>query len=588
MVAQLQAGQEIDRYKVEWVLGEGGMASVFRVRHTTLGTTHALKVLSITTTDIRQRLIQEGQMQATLQHPNIVSVSDVIDISGVPGLLMEYIEGPSLDQWTYRYRPTLPEALAVFRGIVAGVGHAHSKGLIHRDIKPGNVLLHVGRDAIIPKVTDFGLAKFAQIHNSPKRTQPGTTMGTPQYMSPEQMRDASKVDHRADLFSLGCILYELVCGVPPFEGNDLVELINTVCKGDYVPIPHRVPNVPGEVITTVKGLLNPDVTKRINSCEDILARLEPKRSWVQINDAGGLMDHTLDPALDTLMDGGADSLELDGAAARAISALVLENRDRTLPADRSQGTWTDSLDDLDAVKAKRDSDLAEKQFSRRMVWTLTMVMAVIAALAGAGLATFAVAAMWVSIQEQADLVLEEENSAALGSQLTAGEPTPQPEVEPATESEPPDSLEAEESSKPSTKSIVPVNSSRIEQEPLQPSAPEPVSVSTEPVITPATTEPAPNVLQPQKTVKQAAPEKSKPETTSTSKTTFRFEGASEVYLLSKTGKRYLAGETLAPGSYEVWARFPGTAEVHAGQVIALDGREIELRCVDVLLQCRAK
>ena len=205
------------------------MASVFRVRHSTLGTTHALKVLSISTTDIRQRLIQEGQMQATPQHPNIVSVSDVLDVGGVPGLLMEYIEGPSLDQWTYRYRPALHEALAVYRGIVAGVAHAHDNGLIHRDIKPGNILLQVGADGIVPKVTDFGLAKFAQVSDFPKRTQPGTTMGTLQYMSPEQMRDASKVDHRADL--RGCILYELICGVPPFQGEDLVELINIVCKG---------------------------------------------------------------------------------------------------------------------------------------------------------------------------------------------------------------------------------------------------------------------------------------------------------------------------------------------------------------------
>ena len=146
-----------------------------------------------------------------LKHPNIVSVSDVLDVGGVPGLLMEYIEGPSLDQWTYRYRPALHEALAVYRGIVAGVAHAHNNGLIHRDIKPGNILLQVGAEGIVPKVTDFGLAKFAQVSDSPKRTQPGTTMGTPQYMSPEQWAGIEKdIDFRSDIWAVGATLFQLV------------------------------------------------------------------------------------------------------------------------------------------------------------------------------------------------------------------------------------------------------------------------------------------------------------------------------------------------------------------------------------------
>jgi serine/threonine protein kinase len=597
MVAQLQAGQEIDRYKVEWVLGEGGMASVFRVRHVTLGTTHALKVLSITTSDIRQRLIQEGQMQATLQHPNIVSVSDVIDIQGVPGLLMEYIEGPSIDQWTYRYRPTLPEALAVFRGIVEGVGHAHNNGLIHRDIKPGNILLHVGRESIIPKVTDFGLAKFAQMPSSPKRTQPGTTMGTPQYMAPEQMRDASKVDHRADLFSLGCILYELICGRPPFEGNDLVELINTVCKGDYVPIPQRVPNVPEAVINTVKDLLNPDVLKRIDSCDEILARLEPKPSWVQINDAGGLMDH----ALDTLMDGGANSLALESSAAKAISRLVLENRDKTLPAEQSRGTWTDSLDELEPVKEQsQQSSVAQQRFSRRMVWSVTMVLAAIAALLGAALATFAVAAMWVSIQEEAELVVAEERRAlAKESGEVATVATP---VEPPTEELPVEATVPSLEVAPSPSPAVTLSSPVVAPEPAPvldaPSiavkktveeAPEPAAAVAPPppVNTPAPQPVAATKEAPKKEVTEivAAPKKVK---NLVKDLTFQYTGAESVVLLSKSGARYEPGQLLEPGSYEIWARFEGTAEIHAGQAIARSGEGISLRCVGALLQCRTR
>jgi serine/threonine protein kinase len=566
MVAQLQAGQEVDRYRIEWVLGEGGMASVFRVKHLTLGTTHALKVLSISTKDIRQRLLQEGQMQATLQHPNIVSVSDVLDVAGVPGLLMEYIEGPTLDQWTYRYRPALHEALAIYRGIVAGVGHAHSKGLIHRDIKPGNILLSVSETEITPKVTDFGLAKFAQVSDDLKRTRPGTTMGTPQYMAPEQMRDASKVDHRADLFSLGCILYELICGVPPFQGSDLVELINTVCKGDYVPISHRVKGVPGEVVTTVKGLLQPDPNQRIRSCEEILARLEPKQTWVQLNNAGGLMDH----ALDGLMDGGADSLSLEGPAAAAITTLIIEGRDRTLPVEEQRGSWSDSLDEIEPVKEKaQESQISQYRLNRSMVWTATMLLALFAAIAGAGLATFGVAAYIVTMQEEEAAVEAAKVDSMLSSPAeVASELQPQevllepvPMVEPAavtTKPEPTLPIEAAEV----------VKSAAVVKE---------VPALVPPKIVPKAVTPAPAVIVSRRVAPEPIPG-----------TNFTYTGASSVVLISKLGQRFAAGEHLTEGSYEVWARFPGTAEVHAGQVIAVADKRIELRCVDVLLQCRAR
>ena len=117
-----------DRYEVEKMLGQGGMATVYRVRHKELGSRHALKLLDIAASSIRKRLLQEGRIQASLAHPHIVAVTDVLDIEGSPGLLMEYVDGPAMDEWLAKYKPTVEEAVVVFRAIVAGVGQAHARG----------------------------------------------------------------------------------------------------------------------------------------------------------------------------------------------------------------------------------------------------------------------------------------------------------------------------------------------------------------------------------------------------------------------------------------------------------------------------
>ena len=156
----IETGQTVERFTVEAKLGEGGMATVYRVRHNTLGSYHALKLLKSSNADVRRRLVEEGRVQASLHHPNIVAVTDVLIVEGQPGLLMELVNGPTLEQWLWQNRATLEQAEALFRGIVAGVGRAHRAGLVHRDLKPGNVLLDVADGMVIPKVTDVCLAKI--------------------------------------------------------------------------------------------------------------------------------------------------------------------------------------------------------------------------------------------------------------------------------------------------------------------------------------------------------------------------------------------------------------------------------------------
>jgi serine/threonine-protein kinase len=260
-LSSLQAGTVIDRYVVERVIGEGGMATVLLVRHSALGSVHALKVLTLSPGSIRERLWQEGRVQAALSHPNIVAVTDVIEIGGSPGLIMEYVEGGTLDGLLRSRRLAPNEVDDLARGILSGVAEAHRHGLVHRDLKPANVLLKLVDGVLIPKVADFGLAKvLGGVDSGGGRTRTGSTMGTPHYMSPEQLRDAKSVGPRSDVFALGAILYELATGRRAFDGTDLLEIFNAVATGRYTPPREIVPDLPERMERAIVSALsvNPD------------------------------------------------------------------------------------------------------------------------------------------------------------------------------------------------------------------------------------------------------------------------------------------------------------------------------------------
>ncbi len=270
----LSQGESVDRYVVEGVLGEGGMAVVYRLRHKTLGSTHALKVLKVDRADIRARLVTEGQLQASLRHPNIVAVNDVLDVKGRTGLLMELVEGPSLYEWLYHNNPPLSQGLEIFRGILAGVSRAHRAGLVHRDLKAANVLLDSSDGKVIPKVTDFGLAKVLDEGGNHTQTRTGMALGTPRYMAPEQIRNSKEVDARADVFALGCLLYRFACGRDPFENDDTFALFESICHGRY-PAPEVLnPGIPASVRAAIVGSLAVDRELRIPDCDTLLAVLD--------------------------------------------------------------------------------------------------------------------------------------------------------------------------------------------------------------------------------------------------------------------------------------------------------------------------
>ena len=135
----LHPGDIVEKYVVEGVIGQGAMATVYRVRHQQLRSVHALKVLHVHNDSVKNRMIQEGMVQSKLIHPNIVSVTDIVEVQAAPGLVMEFVDGPTLDRWLQEHRPTIDEAEALFVGILSGMEKAHSEGMIHRDLKPAKI-----------------------------------------------------------------------------------------------------------------------------------------------------------------------------------------------------------------------------------------------------------------------------------------------------------------------------------------------------------------------------------------------------------------------------------------------------------------
>jgi serine/threonine protein kinase len=267
----VEIGRVIEgRYVVERTLASGGMATVHVVRHTGLDSLHALKILRLPSPDIRERLLLEGRLQARLKHPNLVAVTDTLTIDGAPGLILELVEGPALDEWLADHRPSLDQAEAIFLGILAGVEHAHRHGVVHRDLKPANVLLAPHAGGFLPKVADFGIAKVVEDvlgeGGGRSRTRTGVAMGTPAYMAPEQIEGAKSLGPAADVFALGCILYDLVVGKPAFDGPSLLSILTASREGFYDDPADVVPDLPPRFVRAIRGALAPEVEDRIPDC----------------------------------------------------------------------------------------------------------------------------------------------------------------------------------------------------------------------------------------------------------------------------------------------------------------------------------
>jgi hypothetical protein len=242
------------------------------VRHNVLTSLHALKVPVLSAPDLADRLVREARLQASLKHPNIAPVTDLIDINGAPGVISEWVDGPALDQLMrdQRPRPPLSRIDALARDLISAVAAAHAHGVVHRDLRPSNVLVADAHGLVIPKIVDFGIAKALSESLGPALTRTGAMLGTPGYMAPEQVRDAKHVGAPADVFSLGALLYELVTGEQAFSGGDRFEIFSAVAEGRYRPPRERVPDLPDRMDAAIAAALQVDPEARC-STGDLLA-----------------------------------------------------------------------------------------------------------------------------------------------------------------------------------------------------------------------------------------------------------------------------------------------------------------------------
>jgi len=265
------------RYRIEGRIGEGGLAVVYRARHLVLDSVVAVKVLTThDRPDLRKRLLREGRVQATLGHPNVVTVFDVVEHDEGPALVMEYVAHGSLYDLIRQTGGLRGHLWAgVGRGLLAGVAAAHHHGVVHRDLKPSNVLIERVGDAIVPKVTDFGLAKaFIETRpDGPAATVPGSVFGTPAYMSPEQTIDTSKVDARSDVFSLGTLLYALATRRSPFHSGTDAETYRRIRRGEFIPLGEAVPELPPALVRVVERAMALDKRERFPNAGSML------RAW---------------------------------------------------------------------------------------------------------------------------------------------------------------------------------------------------------------------------------------------------------------------------------------------------------------------
>ena len=266
----LRPGDALDRYQVEGLLGRGGMGVVYRARHLHLDTACALKLMRVEDAEIARRMLQEARRQSRLRHPNVVGVSDFFLHDGAPVIVMELVEGGSLRAALRAGPLPLERADALAEGLLAGVGAAHAAGLVHRDVKPDNVLLEpgpaaAGGGAWTPRLTDFGLVKAVA---APGRSR---VVGTPGYMAPEQYLDPEAVDARADLYSVGVVLYEALTGRRLSDAESFGEHLQAAHTGGHDDPRALRPDLPARMAAALAAALEPEPERRVESAPSLLA-----------------------------------------------------------------------------------------------------------------------------------------------------------------------------------------------------------------------------------------------------------------------------------------------------------------------------
>jgi serine/threonine protein kinase len=284
----LEAQDKVGQYTLVRKIGEGGMAEVWEARHDQLGSRAAIKFLLpdfARNKDLQERFLNEGKRQAQLQHPNIIPAMDFFQVEGRSFLVMQYVEGENLENRLKKENPplTLDEVRSIARDILSALEYAHSKGVVHRDIKPSNMLLDPNGRVLL---MDFGIA--LALTEEQRLTRTNTSMGTPDYMSPEQITRPLDVDFRSDIYSFGCVLYAMLSGNPPFsfEGATAFAIHDRHVRAAPPPLVFRNPEIPRGVANVVVKCLEKDPANRYQTCGEIIPALEAALDGKSISSRG--------------------------------------------------------------------------------------------------------------------------------------------------------------------------------------------------------------------------------------------------------------------------------------------------------------
>lgn len=265
-------GKSFGHYKILEKIGEGGMGVVYKARDSRLDRFVAVKVLpaeKVADTDRRHRFEQEAKTASSLNHPNIITIHDISDHEGSMYIVMEYIAGKTLGEIVGEGEIRLRDTMKLSAQIAEALARAHTAGLVHRDLKPSNIMV---TDSGLVKVLDFGLAKLTDPYSATDgvtvtlhRTDPQTVMGTPSYMSPEQVR-GQEIDHRSDIFNFGLVLYEMLSGTTAFQGESSVEVMNAILKEPPPELPDSVSPALSQIVDACLAK-NPE--NRFESARDL-------------------------------------------------------------------------------------------------------------------------------------------------------------------------------------------------------------------------------------------------------------------------------------------------------------------------------
>ena len=302
----LTSGTKLGRYEIRSKLGAGGMGEVYLAEDTELHRKVALKVLPadvVTNTDRMRRFKQEATAAAALNHPNIAHIYEIGESGGSHFIAMQFVDAATLRELIHERQTDLAKLLRNLQHVADGLAKAHAAGIVHRDLKPENIM--VTRDGHV-KILDFGLAKLIESEQSfPVReglsqlatavmqphSTPGAVMGTVGYMSPEQAQGKlNEIDHRSDIFSFGCILYEAITHHKPFEGKDPVESLNKTIREQPTPLTNFNPDAPYDLQKIVRRCLAKDPEERYQTIKDVSIELKELRRELQ---AGARTDTTV-------------------------------------------------------------------------------------------------------------------------------------------------------------------------------------------------------------------------------------------------------------------------------------------------------